>query len=537
MARKRIPTPACPAGHSRTRIHSWGTRTSKSGITRRFRCEPEVAGEFTAHVFTVLVKPTKLNKKLLDAVVPLPDCPYSEHNGVTKVYRRGTYTTRNGKKQRYWCHNPATGTSHTFSAVLPRSLVADETCCADCGVPTPLNAGTEASARRNTYPVSVIFTTLRDLSQGESYTSSSLKALEALSQPTGRTRSIANVTPDVLNALNPVGPERDGRAHWHISADILEMFAPIVTQAAFTKIDAEDANFRALGLPVVYVADSYEIKRNYKRSSRRTTSPVVWNALVLSRTKWSDSSGVDYRNRLLRVRALPAARQASWELVFSELTHAPDFLVCDGAAEIANAARVVWGAAVQVIPCSYHAQVNITKGIAPKGVTLPQKVVDHLYALTRKEMERGGAGTVKTWFDELEILIDGAGLPLDAFWNVRGRYEPLLNTTADVAKNNIAPKVPISNSGAEALIRRRVKKLTEHRGPLFSNLPRTNLLGDLVVAGDNGALSDQHTVGTAIRDASRASHGWAPPTRTFDEPLGALALRDPNIVTLLAGTR
>jgi hypothetical protein len=72
VARKKIPTPACPAGHSRSRIHSWGTRTSKSGITRRFRCEPEVAGEFTAHVFTVLTKPTKLNKKLLDAVVPLP---------------------------------------------------------------------------------------------------------------------------------------------------------------------------------------------------------------------------------------------------------------------------------------------------------------------------------------------------------------------------------------------------------------------------------------------------------------------------------
>jgi len=38
---------------------------------------------------------------------------------------------------------------------------------------------------------------------------------------------------------------------------------------------------------------------------------------------------------------------------------------------------------------------------------------------------------------------------------------------------------------------------------MFSNLPRTNLLGDLMVAGSNGALLNQHEVIRAIRDTAR----------------------------------
>ena len=91
--------------------------------------------------------------------------------------------------------------------------------------------------------------------------------------------------------------------------------------------------------------------------------------------------------------------------------------------------------------------------------------------------------------------------------------------------------MPVSNASVENQIDAWVDKLTRRRGAMFTNLARTNLLGDLIVAGANGALLRQHDVVHTLRDASRDHDGWAPPPRALVEPAGTYALRDASSVT------
>jgi hypothetical protein len=117
---------------------------------------------------------------------------------------------------------------------------------------------------------------------------------------------------------------------------------------------------------------------------------------------------------------------------------------------------------------------------------------------------------------------------------MRTFYEPLVTRCALVAQAHTAPMVPISNGGVESVVRKRIHKLVARRGPMMTNLPRTNLLGDLMVAGMNGALGDQHTVCQAVKDATRSAGGWTAPPRILTEPAGALGLRDPAVIAHLS---
>ena len=540
MGRKKIvAAPSCPRGHADSAVVAFGTRESRKGRVQRFRCK---SADAPTHVFDVLVKPNDATKVFLDKAIPPPPCPLHGEVEEVLITRRGTYATAGGVRQNYQCKMLSTGVKHTFSAVLPRAQVTDGVCCEECKIPTPVNAGTESAARRVTFPASVIHLVLKDLSEGRSYTATSLRALEVMNRPVGKVRSTTapkgNVKPSTSVAVRKrktASPVRDGRAHWHVSADILEAFGPLITEQAFATIDEEEAAFRGDGLPIVYMADDVDVKRTYARSRQYTMSPSVWSMLVVSRTKWQKQGTVVGRsNHLLRVRALPNRTQAAWELVFSELA-APDFLICDGASAISNAAAVVWGEKTTVIPCIYHALLNIEKGVTPAGIVLPSKVFDELKSLTRETLRTRGPAMIGDWFDGLEVVLEAGELPVDALWNLRNYYQPLLETSARIARDHNDPMVPISNAGAEFLIDRWVKPVVDRRGPMFTNLPRTNLLGDLIVAGSNGALINARTIADAIRDDSRAHDGWAPPVRELAEPKGALGLRDPRVIDLLRG--
>ncbi len=195
------------------------------------------------------------------------------------------------------------------------------------------------------YPASVVYSVLHDLAEGRAYTYASMRALEQLERPTGRSRRVQGQTVSELNEAGLISPDREQKAHWHIAADVLERFAPIITEPAFKAIHAEEMEYRAAGLPVVYVADEVPVKRDYARSVGYTSSPVVWNALVISRMAWvkdPDGKLVGRSSKLVRVRALPNVTKEAWTLVLSELD-APDFLIADGAAAIEQAAKAVSG--------------------------------------------------------------------------------------------------------------------------------------------------------------------------------------------------
>lgn len=532
MAHKRVPTPSCPEGHARATIHARGIVQRKKGTTRRWWCSYEANGEPAGHYFSTLVKPAPSPREVLDKAVPMPRCEDPAHERW-RLDTNGTYMTLAGPRQRYRCTSPDDPkVRHTFTAPLPRSVVEDDTCCDDCQVPTPRHAGAEAATRRLNYPPSVICDVLNDLAEGRSYTHTSMRALERVGRPTGRSRSVGGNTVTALNAAGSVSPDRELKAHWHISADILERFAPLVTEPAFDKIRAEEARYRAAGLPVVYVVDEVPVKRNFGKARH---SPVVWNALVVSRMRWDKDRGgtlVGRSSRLVRVRAVPSVTKESWALVMSELD-APDFLIADGATAIEKAAMQVWGSATEFVPCVWHATRNIHKRLTPKGGQLPEKVRDHLFLLTRDLMAANGTQAVTDWFNELDHACAACDLPMETFEALRNQYAPLLARSAAIAVAHPNPKVPISNASVENQISTWVDRLTSRRGAMFANLARTNLLGDLIVAGANGALLDRHKVIGLLRDHSRANGGWAPPPRALVEPAGVSSLRDPGTVTEL----
>ncbi|WP_089335571.1 hypothetical protein [Blastococcus mobilis] len=500
-----------------------------------FRCRYEQDGEAGVHYFTVVTRPKADARLLIDQAVAAPPCPRPEHTG-RHVWPNGTYKTAAGERQRYRCVNREDDSDyHSFSAELPRAVVEEETCCPDCEVLTPRHAGTEAASRRLNVPTPVVVSVLRDLADGHAYTAVSKRALEQMKRPTGRVRTVGGKTPDELHEAGQFGPRRELKAHWHLSADILERFAPFVTEPAFEAMRVEEAAYRAEGLPVVYFADEVSVKRDYARSATLTSAPVVWTALVVSRTRWErdkDGRVTGRSSRLVRVRALPNASAEAWRLVLAELD-APNFLVADGAAAIEKAATAVWGKKTTVVPCMFHATRNIEANLTPTRGGLADKVRDHMYALSRDLMRDGGPKAVSSWFDDLEDVTAAADLPADLVAAQRRRYEPLLRRTALVAQRHNDPEVQVSNAAVEAQIRLWVKRMTTRRGAMFSNLARTNLLGDLIVTGANGALLDQHEVARAIRHASKTHRGWAPPPRALTEPAGVLGLRDAFSVTEL----
>ena len=535
VAIKRVPVPSCPEGHFVSRVQPWGKRATERGATRVFRCRFEDAGAVGTHYFTVLAQPKADARLHIDQAVPAPSCPQSDHAG-RRVWANGTYRTAAGERQRYRCLSREDDTDiHSFSAALPRAAVTDDTCCPDCEVLTPRHGGTEAASRRLNVPTPVVVSVLRDLADGHAYTAVAKQALEQMRRPTGRVRRVNGKTPDELHEAGQFGPRREMKAHWHISADILERFGPFITEPALEAMRGEDARYRADGLPVVYFADEVPVKRDYARSSKRTSAPVVWTALVVTRTRWEldeDGTVTGRSSRLVRVRALPNGSTDAWRLVLGELD-APDFLVADGAAAIEKAAAAVWGKETTVVPCMYHATRNIEVNLTPAQGRLADKVRDHMYRLSRDMMRDGGPNAVTTWFDDLEHVTAAAALPADLVAAQRRRYEPLLRRTALVAQQHNDPEVQVSNSAVEAQIRQWVKRLTTRRGAMFSNLARTNLLGDLIVAAANGALLDQHEVARTIRLASKSTRGWAPPPRALTEPAGVLGLRDAFSVTEL----
>lgn len=297
MASRKVAAPSCPDGHLNTAVTSWGTREAERGTLRRWRCAPKKGQAGMAHTFTAMEKPRPKPRALLDAVTPAPPCPTDGHRDDPdrSVVRNGVYTGGGVKRQRYLCEHGKTHASHTFSAVLPRAAVEAEKCCDDCGVPTPANAGAEASARRNTFTMPVIHMVLRDLAQGKPYASVSVMALDASGKSSGRVRKHKGVEVGELRKSPKSGPRRDRRAHWHVAVDIMETFGPVVTEAALAAVKAEEADYRKRKLPVVYVADEKEVKRTYRRSKSRKATTVVWTALVVSRTRWA--GGNDYPDR------------------------------------------------------------------------------------------------------------------------------------------------------------------------------------------------------------------------------------------------
>ena len=81
VAYKTVPSPSCPDGHSRSQVHSRGTKELKSGTTRLWRCRYEEDGYIYQHFFRTRETATESTRDILDRAVAMPTCGREEHDG------------------------------------------------------------------------------------------------------------------------------------------------------------------------------------------------------------------------------------------------------------------------------------------------------------------------------------------------------------------------------------------------------------------------------------------------------------------------
>jgi hypothetical protein len=192
--------------HHGSAVIAYGSRSSKSGLVRRFLCTPSLG---VPHTFSVTVE-----KVGTDA--PPPPCEV--HLG-SKVVRNGSYGVAMPKlRQRYKC-SPADGSkSHTFTPPLPRDHVhSGEEHCEHCDELRGIHRGETAVARRHSWSTRVVARGLEQLAGGATYADVSRWAIRVTG--TQRTRMPA-VRPPRAKPKKKVSPRtREIRNAWHIAAD------------------------------------------------------------------------------------------------------------------------------------------------------------------------------------------------------------------------------------------------------------------------------------------------------------------------------
>ena len=506
---------------------------------------------------------------------PPPPCRDPEHTG-SAVTRYGRYGKRTAKpRQRYRCRygeaDDGTDLWHTFTPPLPREHVHEfGHACAECDELRGVHHGDAAVARRHAWSARVVARGLDQLSAGASYADVSRWALRTAGQH-ARGRDNGPKDPNNTTKRPPRPRSMDSPDVWHIAADWVEAFGPVVWAPVEQRLRAQALAHRATSdalraagqpvrLPQVLLLDDVPV---YARDA--TTGKARRDAgfylLVAAEVTWREptpepapdpfTAPVPEPGAQLRlVRAMAKSNRPAWRLVFDELGYAPDYVVADAGTGLTGAVRAHYTAAGTVfVPSVWHLSEAVKKVLAdtPRGLVatasgtkeLPQDIAAHLRLLARGGDALAGGAEWRGWWKVLEDMFQAGRLPVDALVKRRKQYEaPMAAALPSLA---VHPYVPLATGALERLIRARVKPMLSLRASGFANIERTNSLMDLAVARAHGAFDDLAAVAALLRaDAGRGA-GWAVPVRSVDDPRPRSgrysSLRDPTLLTTLAAQR
>lgn len=596
----------CP-DHPDSDIVANGSRTTSRGVVRRFVCRPQFGDR---HSFTVLVEPT-------DSAVearwsPPPPCP--RHDG-SKVVRAGIYGRALSRpRQRYRC-TPADGSKpHVFTPPLPRDHVHEGAeHCEHCDELRGVHRGETAVARRHSWSTRIVARGLDQLSAGGSYAEVSLWALRVTGMNRTRRKpeeeedgddstastddtaastggpGVSDEVPDTSelgagdgtndaadqSAAAPKKPRkvsaatRASRNAWHIAADWVEAFSPVVYSplrdelvaralAERARLDALIDSGAALERPQVVLVDDvpvYGRDLERKKRSRRDTGYYV---LAAAELVWPDQPtgnddplvvDDDPTVRLRLVRAMAKSNTDAWRLLFDELGYAPDFVIADAGTGIAAAVEAHFDPdRTRFIPSLWHVGEAVKLALAdtpgafvstPSGKALMEPLDKHLRRLSRHSGVLADEAAWTAWWDDLEDLLSTHQLPREKVRKRRGNYEPAMAAVLDAIAGQ--PGVPVSTGGLETLIAKRVKPVMALRRTSFANIERTNLLFDLVVARQHGAFDDLGAVASLLRSDAVEHDGWTVPLRSVSDPRPRggtySSIRDATLLNTLAKQR
>lgn len=239
--------------HADARVQGRGTRTTKAGTWRRFRC---TRPDGSSHFFQVLASAAGTQLTSLDRP---PGCP--EH-AVSKVTRQGVYGRGATKRQRYRCV-PADGTPpHTFTPPLTREAVeVGVESCATCDELLSPHRGALTGARHTPWTLALYARALNELSMGSSYAAVSLMMREY------RDRASRHLLEHHGGALldgRATGAAQSytaaqGKSAWHLAADLVEQYAPLLWRRVAEQMRDRDqqqrtANDQHLAHPLLHAS-------------------------------------------------------------------------------------------------------------------------------------------------------------------------------------------------------------------------------------------------------------------------------------------
>lgn len=582
MGRRRTVEAALCFEHPRSHVVAVGTRQTASGLRRDYRCTPAV-GE--PHKFSVAV----VADARAAAARWSPPPPCAAHPD-SKVIRFGTYGSKTSKpRQRYQC-TPADGTKpHTFTPPLPRDHVHEgEEHCAHCEELRGVHRGEPAVARRHTWSARIVVRGLEMLARGDSYadvgrwarrvTGTTRTRTAGGGQADSDTELAEDLADDAPSLFEPEpsaddtdggGPTtarskragsaaaREAKNAWHIAADWVEAFAPVVfapveaelrtwALSERERLEEQVGNGEVLEEPQVVLVDDLPVYGRDLDQPGKSRRDAGFFILAAAETHWRNG---EPHARMRLARAMAKSNTAAWLLVFDELGYDPDFVVADAGTGIAAAVAARYHPQrTKFIPSLWHLTQRIDLALADtrgahtttvNGRELIGPLARHLRHLGRDSDALASVAGWSQWWDELEDLLRFHQLPLDKVRTQRRNNEARMAAVLpDIARH---PSLPVSTGGLETLMTKTIHPLLAMRRTAFGNLERTNLLLDLAIAYHHGVFDDPNHVAQLIRDDAAAHGGWTVSLRSIADPRpkkgSYSSLRDTTLLTSLAEER
>lgn len=525
----------CPrARHGGAKVVRKGFQKDAKGRQwRRFECRLPSGGH---HYFRVLADAD--DGAVVSSVVLAPPCP--KHAQECRVIRFGVYG-KTVKRQRYRCFPSDGSPAHAFALDLPRAHVnTAEVKCPSCAEFVSVHKGGEASSRRSKWSMRAVVEALVELSQGTSYSKASQNVWEKTEAAEAHAHTHEEPAEEQAAQTATVSESwssERGRNAWHVAADIVEQYGPVLYAHAMTRVHereqaqrVENDKLIAAGqpvtCPVTFVLDEVPVYLRQKGGKSRQ----AWNVHAVAEVLWRPGKtpmDVPQRESRLRlVRALPgSATTESWLLVLDELGVVPDVVVSDfGQAMGFAVADRFTSHGTLVIPSLYHFKQAMRLMLVDspgyfevkhgKPVALPD-LAKHVKRITRDDLVTIGVQGWSDWWDEFELLAVTAHASTAPIVNRRAVYENPV--AAAIPALTSQPYLPASNAGIEVKNRNLLKPLLRGRQQRYRNIARTNALFDLLVCQENRVFLDTDLVTRLIREDNLAHGGWSTPLRSFND--------------------
>ena len=449
---------------------------------------------------------------------------------------------------------------HRFTPPLPRNHVHErDVPCSVCGERRGVHRGETAVARQHRWSARIVAEGLAQLADGTPYGETghwALRAAHLSIHDQRRASPPPKPDPDSRNGQKKKRVSAASKAShrvWHIGADWVEAFAPVIWEPVETRLRARAFAERArldavidagepLDRPQVILIDDVPIYGQDPDRPGHQRRDAGFYVLVIAEIAWTAG---ERQQELRLVRAMPKSNAESWRLCFDELGYDPDFIVADAGTGIGAAISMQFDPErTRLIPSLWHVAnavrtgLGATPGAHSEGHLRPE-LGAHLAELGRDGRAMQSPGAWLDWWNDLEAMLRTANLPVDRVRLRRRNYEEsMLAVLPDLLAN---PAIPMSTGGLETAIGKRIQRVLNARRAQLANIERTNALFDLVVAKAHGAFDNLDAVAASLRDDAGAHEGWTVPLRSIADPYPAggrySSLRDPTLLASLARER